>query len=179
MQLNKLKDDLPKKIFSCFFRGEGVRIKIGKVKAFQKSTQILFLVAEGFDESDFLSCLIKMRKEGFNVSLVGLIPGNVTGLHGLTVCPDIHIDLLPTGLALRLIVIPGNYASLRKLWIDPRVYSLFDHLQFLHGVLAILSTSRSIFEEGRAPEFIKNNRTVIQLNQQVDSFTKKLIQLIK
>ena len=88
---------------------------------------VLFIVADGFDETETIVLLSALRRAGVCVKMVSLTSGLVGSARGVWVQPDLTLTdagrLLDTN-SINLIILPAGRQSLTKLEFDPRVHNL-------------------------------------------------------
>jgi hypothetical protein len=88
-------------------------------------SQILMLLADGFDEAAMGTILTTLRQAGLAVSLVGLRSNRVSGAHGLTIVPNASLDrIVVVRPPVRALIVPGGTGHLARLRVDPRVNML-------------------------------------------------------
>ena len=88
-------------------------------------TQVILLLADGFDEAAVSIILATLRQAGLAVSLVGLRAKRVSGAHGMVIVPNISLDgLLENSGPILALILPAGAAHLARLRLDPRVSHL-------------------------------------------------------
>jgi len=84
--------------------------------------QAIILLADGFEEKPVGTFLTTLREAGLSVNLVGLRTKQVSGVHGLTIVPDMSLErLLDMAHTIRAIILPDGVSHLARLRQDPRV----------------------------------------------------------
>lgn len=91
--------------------------------------RVLVPLAEGFEEIEAVTIVDVLRRAGLEVVMAGLVPGAVTGSHGIPILPDTHLGALDLG-TITLLVCPGGQPGTRHLAADARVLAL---ARRLHG----------------------------------------------
>jgi transcriptional regulator GlxA family with amidase domain len=90
-----------------------------------RRSQVIVLLADGFDEAAVSLVLSTLRQAGVAVSLVGLRAGPANGAYGMVVVPDMSLDrLLERDGSNSALIVPGGAGHLARLQADPRVGGL-------------------------------------------------------
>jgi len=105
-----------------------------------RRTQVILLLADGFDEAAVSVILTALRQIGLAVTVVGLRARRVSGAHGLTIVPNTSLDrLLGESLSISALILPGGLGYLSRLQIDPRVSTLLQQTMGQEALLVSLS----------------------------------------
>jgi 4-methyl-5(b-hydroxyethyl)-thiazole monophosphate biosynthesis len=89
----------------------------------ETAMRIMVLLAEGFEEVEFVTIVDILRRAGVEVTVVGLEAGTVDGSHGIKVMPDALVDSV-TAERFDGVVLPGGYPGFVNLGEDDRVLKL-------------------------------------------------------
>ena len=86
-------------------------------------SRVLVPLAEGFEEIEAVTVIDLLRRAGIEVVTAALVPGPVTGSHGIVLHPDTDID---AALEQRfdMMVLPGGMPGAANLGDDDRVIGL-------------------------------------------------------
>jgi protein deglycase len=86
-------------------------------------SRVLVPLAEGFEEIEAVTVIDLLRRAGIEVVTAALVPGPVTGSHGIVLHPDTDID---AALEQRfdMMVLPGGMPGAANLGNDDRVIGL-------------------------------------------------------
>jgi hypothetical protein len=100
-------------------------------------SRAFILIAPDFDEPSVVQCLCTLRSEGIATSVVSISDRLVTGVHGLTIKPDLLLTQLEqkqrTIVPHRYtLIISGGQTMSTSLQIDPRIQQLIE-TTFVHG----------------------------------------------
>lgn len=88
-------------------------------------SQVILLLADGFDEAAVGIILTTLRQAGLAVNLVGLRSKRVSGAHGLMLVPNTSLERLLAALPpILALILPGGAGHLARLRLDPRVGGL-------------------------------------------------------
>lgn len=137
--------------------------------------RVLILVAPGFEETAVIHCMTQLRQASLPVSLVGLVSGRVTGWHGLSICPDLHLDQVDPYETLKLVVIPGGRQCATMLLTDPRVHRLLNTLIDQDGRVGVMDTAVSIVTQSGLLPASMGVHYVLQNGENIDGFVAELI----
>lgn len=85
--------------------------------------KIMVLLAEGFEEVEFVTIVDVLRRAGMDVTVVGLKAGPIDGSHGVKVMSDALVDNI-TADQFDSVVLPGGYPGFVNLGEDERVLEL-------------------------------------------------------
>ena len=85
--------------------------------------KIMVLLAEGFEEVEFVTIVDILRRAGVAVTVVGLKSDPIDGSHGIKVMPDTSVDSI-SGDQFDGVVLPGGYPGFVNLGDDERVLKL-------------------------------------------------------
>ncbi len=116
--------------------------KVCNVQRREKS-EILVLVASGFEEADVSAVTRALRRSGLAVALVGLAAGPVRGAYGLSLMPDRSFSEVEAQ-APRAVALPGGVQGIRQLATDPRVHRLLHQVVDQGGYVVALSAAAAI-----------------------------------
>ncbi len=108
-------------------------------------TQTIVLVADGFEEEPISIIFTRLREAGLKVNLVGLRAKQVSGMHGLTIVPDLSLDRLLEGVgAISAVILPGGDGHLARLQRDPRVKILAELLSEVSLFISLGSAAEDL-----------------------------------
>jgi 4-methyl-5(b-hydroxyethyl)-thiazole monophosphate biosynthesis len=85
--------------------------------------KIMILLAEGFEEVEFVTIVDILRRADLEVTVVGLKAGPIDGSHGVKIMPDTLVDKV-TAAQFDAVVLPGGYPGFVNLGEDERVLKL-------------------------------------------------------
>lgn len=85
--------------------------------------KIAVLLAEGFEEVEFVTIVDVLRRAGLDVTVVGLKAGPIDGSYGVKVMADALVDNINAG-EFDGVVLPGGYPGFVNLGEDERVLNL-------------------------------------------------------
>lgn len=91
-------------------------------EAVVSAERILVPLAEGFEEIEAVTIVDVLRRAELDVVVAGLVPGLVTGSHGIAVRPDAHLDEVDVA-RVTMLVLPGGPGT-KLLAADERVLAL-------------------------------------------------------
>jgi len=97
------------------------------LKSVSPAERILVPLAEGFEEIEAVTIVDVLRRAGLEVTVAGLVPGPVTGGHGIAVTPDSDLGAIDAG-AFTMVVLPGGMQGTRNLMADERILALVRRL---------------------------------------------------
>ncbi|MBK7920694.1 MAG: DJ-1/PfpI family protein [Chloroflexi bacterium] len=140
--------------------------------------KVLILLAPGFEEAEVIPCMTQLRKASLPVSLVGLTSGQVTGWHGLSICPDVALDEVGDYGALKLVVIPGGRQCATMLLIDPRVHRLLNTVIEQEGRVGVMRTAVPITTQSGLLPTSMDVHFVLQNRENIDGFVAELLRLM-
>jgi putative intracellular protease/amidase len=106
-------------------------------------SEILVLVASGFEEADVSTVTRALRRSGLAVALVGLTAGPVRGAYGVSLMPDWVLSEVETQPP-RAVVLPDGVQGIRQLATDPRVHRLLHQVVDQGGYVVALGTSDTV-----------------------------------
>jgi 4-methyl-5(b-hydroxyethyl)-thiazole monophosphate biosynthesis len=93
----------------------------------QSAETILVPLAPGFEEIEFTTIVDVLRRAELDVTVAGLVPGPITGSHGIAVMPEVELADLPLE-RFTMIVLPGGQPGATNLRKDERVLALVRRL---------------------------------------------------
>lgn len=138
----------------------------------------LILLAPGFEEGPIVYCLDRMREAGLPVSLVGVSPGWIKGLHGISVRTDYSLEQLVPEIPCQLVVVSGGRQCVSSLLADPRVRRLFESIRENEGfVAAMLSAEPSLVQAGIST-LSTDSHFFQRGDMTIDEFANRLIELV-
>jgi len=107
----------------------------------------LTILAEGFEDIEAIAPIDILTRAGVEVTVAGLLPGNIKAAYGTTVAPQITINGV-SGL-FDAIIIPGGRRNAEALGAHPRVIELIrQHFQNGKVVAAICAAPGLVLAEG-------------------------------
>ena len=83
----------------------------------------LIFLATGFEEIETVTVVDVLRRAGVEVTVAGLTPNVVEGIHAMNIVPDKHIDEVNVD-DFDAIVVPGGNPGYKNLRKDPRVIGM-------------------------------------------------------
>lgn len=107
-------------------------------------SDVLLLIAPGFEEGPVTYCIENMRQAGLAILLIGLSPSLIRSQHGMAVRPDALLGQLPPVMDHRLVIIPGGVQCASALLAEPRVHRLIEETVARGGYLAATMTAQEI-----------------------------------
>lgn len=110
-------------------------------------TQVVILIAPGYDELAVATCVNEFRQAGLAVAIVSTIAGLIASIHGLSIRPDELIDRRATAPVPRLIILPGSSGCAEILLSDPRVHRLMARTRESGGIVATLASANAAAAE--------------------------------
>ena len=87
------------------------------------AVRILVPLAEGFEEMEAVAVIDVLRRADLEVTTAGLVPGPVTGSHGISLTPDTALDEVRVE-SFDVVVLPGGMPGTLHLMEDERVLGL-------------------------------------------------------
>lgn len=99
-----------------------------EASAARKPGVVLVPLAEGFEEIEAVVIIDVLRRAGVEVCVAGLVPGLVTGSHGITLATDRALAEVDAA-SLAMIVLPGGMPGTANLRKDRRVLDLVRTLE--------------------------------------------------
>ena len=124
-----------------------------------------------------MACMKRLRAAGIEVRLVGLTAGLMTGIHGLTVRPDITLADLRTRKEYRLVIAPGCIQSALSLLVDPRVHELMAATMKAGGRVAVMGEAEEAFVQAGRLELLARPGVVAQGKRETNDFVSLLVKL--
>lgn len=109
-------------------------------------TQVLILLAEGFEELEAVTVINILRRGGVSVTSVSLQPGPVRGARGMVILADSEIDAQSVE-PYDLLVLPGGQPGTRNLHADPRVHALLEQARAAGQLIAAICAAPSILAD--------------------------------
>jgi 4-methyl-5(b-hydroxyethyl)-thiazole monophosphate biosynthesis len=89
----------------------------------ERAMKIVILLAEGFEEVEFVTIVDILRRADLEVTVAGLEAGPIDGSYGIKVMPDTLLDSI-TADQFDVVVLPGGYPGFVNLGEDERVLKL-------------------------------------------------------
>ncbi len=80
-------------------------------------------LAPGFEELEAVAVIDVLRRADLNVVIAGLVPGPITGSHGITIATDTTIDRVDPA-AVHVLVLPGGMPGTQHLMESETVLEL-------------------------------------------------------
>lgn len=137
--------------------------------------QAIILLADGFEEKPVGTFLTTLREAGLSVNLVGLRKKQVSGVHGLTVVPDMGLErLLDMTHTVTAIILPDGASHLARLRQDPRVNLLFEKI----NEKVILIGLGSQAEQMLCASLRSNAQGAVILNREADTNVDDFVQIV-
>ena len=140
--------------------------------------KVLILLAPGFEEAEVIPCMTQLRKASLPVSLVGLTSRQVTGWHGLSICPDVALDEVGDYGALKLVVIPGGRQCATMLVIDPRVHRLLNTVIEQEGRVGVMRTAVPVATQSRLLTSLLESHFITQNGDDLEGFITHLVRFL-
>jgi len=92
---------------------------------FKPKDYVFVLWSDGFDEMAATIFVSELREAGLLVQVVGLLPRQINGAHGLALVPDLTLDqALPLASSAICIIVPSSSRWGKHFDNDPRIYQL-------------------------------------------------------
>lgn len=85
--------------------------------------RVLVPLAEGFEEIEAVTVIDLLRRADIEVVTAGLLPGAVTGSHGICLLPDMDLDAA-IEQQFDMVALPGGMPGAANLAADSRVLAL-------------------------------------------------------
>ena len=99
----------------------------------------LVFLASGFEEIETVTVVDVLRRAGVEVTVAGLTPNVIEGVHAMKIVPDRHIDEVNID-DFDAIVVPGGNPGYKNLRNDPRVIGMvkkaFDSNKLVSAICA-------------------------------------------
>lgn len=108
--------------------------------------KIMVLLAEGFEEVEFVTIVDILRRAGLEVTVVGLKAGPIDGSHGVKVMPDASVDSI-NGDQFDGVVLPGGYPGFVNLGDDERVLKLVREMSLSGKYLTAICGAPSVLSK--------------------------------
>ena len=146
-----------------------------------KSKDYIFVLwSDGFDEMVATIFVTELREAGLLVQIVGLIPRQISGAHGLGLIPDLTLDqALPLASSAICVIIPSSSRWKPHFDNDPRIYQLLEQAH----------QNRAIFVTGIRKEMndtlldissaISENTIIYPDAENLVIFARKMVQLLQ
>ena len=115
----------------------------------------LVVIANGFEEMEFVSVLSVLRRAGLLVKSIGLTSGLVNSAHGIRVMPDLQpaeLEQLAKSGGVGTVILPGGEKNLAKMETDPRVHVLLRQVVAEQGQIAVTFEGRRILRAAAVGE---------------------------
>ena len=88
---------------------------------------VAVLLAPGFEEIEAITVIDVLRRADIRVTVAGLLEGEITGSHEITVRPDTTLDEIQPG-GFDMVVLPGGLPCTDHLREDPRVRAFLQEM---------------------------------------------------
>lgn len=108
--------------------------------------KIMVLLAEGFEEVEFVTIVDILRRAGVAVTVVGLKSDPIDGSHGIKVMPDTSVDSI-IGDQFDGVVLPGGYPGFVNLGDDERVLKLVREMSLSGKYLTAICGAPSVLSK--------------------------------
>ena len=108
--------------------------------------KIMVLLAEGFEEVEFVTIVDILRRAGLEVTVVGLKAGPIDGSHGVKVMPDASVDSINVD-QFDGVVLPGGYPGFVNLGDDERVLKLVREMSLSGKYLTAICGAPSVLSK--------------------------------
>jgi 4-methyl-5(b-hydroxyethyl)-thiazole monophosphate biosynthesis len=108
--------------------------------------KIMVLLAEGFEEVEFVTIVDILRRAGLAVTVVGLKAGPIDGSHGIKVMPDTSVESI-SGDQFDGVVLPGGYPGFVNLGNDERVLKLVREMSLSGKYLTAICGAPSVLSQ--------------------------------
>ena len=93
-----------------------------------------------------------LRETGHKTTVVGLVPGLVTGKHGVAIKTDLHFSELENETP-KLLAIADGKSCVSQLLTEPRVYTLITNTLDAGGRIAATTDSETILKGSAVSKF--------------------------
>lgn len=90
-------------------------------------SRVLVPLAEGFEEIEAVTVIDLLRRAGVEVVTAGLVPGAVTGSHGIAVVPDEELEAV-LDRHFDMVALPGGMPGAANLAADERLLAVIRRL---------------------------------------------------
>ncbi len=141
--------------------------------------KVSILIGPYFNEESLVACLCRLLKKGVPVSVVGLTPDLLTGLHGLTVRPDFSlsefIQLVTVEHNPHSLIIPGGHEGTAVLFSDPRVHKLVPDILKAGNYVAAMLPAQQMLNQVGIPSPQQTNQFIPQNDLETGEFVDQLI----
>lgn len=140
--------------------------------------KISILIGPHFDEESVVSCLCGLRNKGVPVTVVGLTPTLLTGLHGLAVRPDFSLtefsQLLSADESTHSVIIPGGHEGTAVLFSDPRVHKIINAILNAGNFIAAMLPAQQMLARIGVPSPQKTCQFLPQNDMETDEFVEQI-----
>lgn len=89
--------------------------------------KVVVLLAEGFEEIEFVTIVDLLRRAGVQTVTAGLKEGLIEGSHGIKMLPDVSLDQIDSR-DFDALALPGGYPGFVNLGEDRRVINLVQEM---------------------------------------------------
>ncbi|MEW5987976.1 MAG: DJ-1/PfpI family protein [Chloroflexota bacterium] len=141
-------------------------------------SHVFIPIAPGFEEGPVVYCLDQLREAGLAVSLVGISPGLISSLHGLTVRPDLSLEQLPAVRPRQLVIVPGGAQCASTLLADPRLYRFVEATLNSGGYVAAMQAAQPALTSVGLPAPAVAAGFVPQNGLDIAQFVTRLVHLV-
>jgi len=108
--------------------------------------KIMVLLADGFEEVEFVTIVDVLRRADLEVTVVGLKAGPIDGSHGVKIMPDTSVDDI-TAAQFDGVVLPGGYPGFVNLGEDERVLKLVREMNLSGKYLTAICGAPSVLSK--------------------------------
>ncbi len=126
-----------------------------------------------------MACLCRLQKKGVPVSVVGLTPDLLSGLHGLTIRPDFSlsefIQLITVERNLYSLIISGGHEGAAVLFADPRVHKLVPDILNAGNYVAAMLPAQQMLNQIGIPSPQQTSQFIPQNDLETNEFVDQLI----
>jgi protein deglycase len=106
-------------------------------------SSVLVPLAAGFEEIEAVTIIDLLRRADIEVITAGLLPGAVTGSHGITLTPDMTLDTA-IERSFEMVVLPGGMPGAANLAADARILKLLRTMADRGGFVAAICAAPSV-----------------------------------
>lgn len=107
-------------------------------------------MTDGLEETEIIGILCTMRQAGLCVKSMGLTSGLVTGIHGISLKPDLTLADFETGTldmrAVKMVILTERNQGVARLETEPRLHHLLLHTLVHGGYITISSDGQRIMK---------------------------------
>lgn len=140
--------------------------------------KVSILIGPYFDEESVVSCLCGLQKRGVPVTVVGLTPTLLTGLHGLAVRPDFSLtefsQILSNESSAHSIIFPGGHEGTAVLFSDPRIHKIINAILQAGNLIAAMLPAQQMLARIGVPSPQATCQYLAQNDLEIDEFIEQV-----